>query len=205
MAKKLFRHAAYVIGYAFLIGLIGPIENWIYNPSLTHHTFSDWSNVWYWIMCLILSAILYLVGGYFLQYRPRSFYYCSDIISLTLVIVIGFWSSILVAIFVPWPENIAMKISLICAYILLLAFLIYASGHRGLAIYPDKIRIFKFRIKTYQTTKVDSIAVEYGDFVANIHITVCGETTTFRLPNFAARLCQRRLKTIPTVQKEPTP
>ena len=90
----------------------------------------------------------------------------------------------------------------ICAYIFLLTFLIYASGHRGLAIYRDKIRIFKFRIETYHTSVVDDISIVYGDVIAQIKITVCEETTTFRLPIFAARLCQRRLSAIPTKRKE---
>ncbi len=203
MAKKVFKHIVCILGLAFLMGFGSPIYNWIENPAFTHHTFSSWADPWHWMLCLAISIILYLIYQYFMEYRPRTFYYCIDLVSLVIVIQIELWGSILAAIFFPWPQNSFALAACICAYVFLLFFLIYASGHRGFAIYRDKIRIFKFRIKTYHTTELDDISIEYGNFIANIRITVCGETTIFRLPAFAARLCERRLSTIPTASKEP--
>ena len=202
MVKKILKHVASVLGLAFLIGFGSPVYNWIENPSFSHHIFSSWADPWHWMLCLAISVLLYLIYQYFMEYRPRAFYYCFDLISLVLVIQIALWGSILAVIFLPWPQNPFALAACICAYIFLLAFLIYASGHRGLAIYRDKIRIFKFRIKTYHTSVVDDISIVYGDFIAQIKITVCEETTTFHLPVFAARLCQRRLSAIPTKRKE---
>lgn len=202
MAKKGFKHIVCVLGLAFLMGFISPIYNWLEAPSFTHHTFSSWADPWHWILCLVISVILYLIYQYFIEYRPRAFYYCVDLVSLVLVIQIELWGSILAAIFLPRPQNPFALTTCICAYAFLLFFLIYASGHRGFAIYRDKIRIFKFRIQTYHTTEIDHISIEYGNFIATIRITVHGDTTIFRLPTFAARLCERRLKTIPTNRKE---
>lgn len=205
MMKQMLKHVASVLCLAFLMGFGSPVYNWIENPSFTHRTFSSWADPWHWTLCLAISVLLYLIYQYFMEYRPRAFYYCFDLISLVLVIQMEIWGSILAVIFLPWPQNpFALAVS-ICVYLFLLAFLIYASGHRGLAIYRDKIRIFKFRIKTYHTTLVDDISIVYGNFIAQIKITVCGETTTFRIPTFAARLCQRRLTAIPTERKEREP
>ena len=201
--QKVWKHVLSVLGLAFLFGLLAPFDSLIMNPTLGLKAFTLWRDAWTWLFALIISPIVYFGVCYFFEYHPREFYYCFDLILITIVTVISFFALVTCLALASVSEGILLTTSFLLLTLFIFLFIIYVTWHRGLAIYKDKIRIFKFRIKTYHTTVVDSIFIEHGKFTSTIQITVCGDTTTFRLPTISAKICEQRLKTIPTANKEP--
>ena len=81
--------------------------------------------------------------------------------------------------------------------ILLYLFLIYVFMHRGICIYKKgKIRIFKFKIKTYVANKIDDINFEYKNNKCLISIKIGEYKEEFKLSSFSAKLIENRMKQI---------
>lgn len=205
MKKKIVTHVLSILGIALLLALLAPLDALITNPTLGIKAFALWHETSHWLISLLIAPLIYFAVYYFLEYRPRDFYYCFDIMLVSFVTLIAFFGLLTAFVFIAIAEALQSHISCIALLLPIFLLIIYVTWHRGLAIYKDKIRIFKFRIKTYPTTTVDNIIVEQGKFLSSIHITICGDTTTFRLSTISAKICEKRLKTVVTTKKELTP
>ena len=201
--QKVWKHVLSVLGYIALMYLLVPVYDLLENPAIGIQAFEHWANPFYIIECAVAAPLVYLAIHYFTEINPRKFYYCFDIILIIIVTLISFFALVTCVALSPASEGILLEISFLLLTLFIFLFIIYVTWHRGIAIYKDKIRIFKFRIQTYHTTVVDGIVIEHGKFTSTIQITVCGDTTTFRLPTISAKICEQRLKTIPTANKEP--
>ena len=69
--------------------------------------------------------------------------------------------------------------------------------HRGVCIYQNgKIRIFKFKIKTYKASKIDDIKFDYENKKCNVVIIINGVKEEFILSSFSAKMTENRLKSL---------
>ena len=81
--------------------------------------------------------------------------------------------------------------------ILVYLFLIYTFMHRGICIYKrGKIRIFKFKIKTYIAYKIDDINFEYQNKKCLISITIGDYKEEFKISSLSAKSIENRMKQI---------
>lgn len=196
--QKVWKHMLSVLGYIALMYLLVPVYDLLENPAIGIQAFGQLGDPFYIIGCAVAAPLIYLAIHYFTEINPKKFYYCIDIILITVVMILSFFGLVAGLAHSSTLEGILLKTTLLLLIVFVFLFIIYVTWHRGLAIYKDKIRIFKFRIKTYHTTVVDSIVIEYGKYVSAIRITVDGDTTTFRLPTLSAKMCAKRLETIRT-------
>lgn len=202
--KTMIMHLLCILTYTVLMYFLLPIYELLEYPPLGIRAFEVWTKPFYAVECLIVALLVYFIVLYFTEIKPRTFYYCFDIVLISFVTLIAFFGMVVGLVSIPIEEAVYLQIFHIVLLILLFLFVIYTTWHRGLAIYRDKIRIFNFRIKTYPTTTVDDITIKHGRFFSAIDITICGDTTTFRLSTISAKICEKRLKTVVTTKKEPT-
>ena len=69
--------------------------------------------------------------------------------------------------------------------------------HRGICIYKKgKIRIFKFKIKTYIADKIDDINFEYQNKKCLISITIGDYKEEIKISSLSAKTIEKRMKQI---------
>ena len=69
--------------------------------------------------------------------------------------------------------------------------------HRGICIYKKgKIRIFKFKIKTYVVDKIDDINFEYQNNKCLVFITIGDNKEEFNLSSLSAKSIENRMRQI---------
>lgn len=183
--KKIFNHILNIIGLGLLIGLFAPIIN--------GRIPEDYLSLEHWIIAFGGSSITYLCVMYFTEINPRSFYYCLDnlvlrsILSSVLVIVF-----IVGVVFICLIESTLIKIILLILLVLLFLFSCYVLLHRGICIYNNKIRVFKFKIYTFNNAKIDFIKQEQeGKYLCAI-VSINGQIHKFK----SSKLCLNRLNSI---------
>ena len=170
----------------FFVPLLSPISNpWhqIYTEPL------------YWVFGILGCSILTGIIIYFVDINPRKFYYCLNIVPIIIFLITSTIGLIISLIFIALIENISLKIILLILLILLYLFLIYVFMHRGICIYKKgKIRIFKFKIKTYIANKIDDIIFEYQNKKCLISITIGDYKEKFKTSSISAKSIEKRMK-----------
>ena len=180
--------------------LLGSLVVLLFGPLLSPAT-NPWYEIYaqplYWLFgcigCVVVSSIIL----YFLNINPRKFYYCINIVSVSIFLTLSTLSLITSLVLISIVENVIFEIILLILTIILYLFMIYAFMQRGICIYKNKkIRIFKFKIKTYNVEKPDDIIFEYSKKKCNIVIVINGFKEEFKLSSFSAKMIEKRLKSI---------
>ena len=151
----------------------------------------------YWVFGILGCSILTGIIIYFIDINPRKFYYCLNIVPTTIFLTVSTIGLIIAVVFISIIENIIIKTVLLIFLILIYLFLIYSFMHRGICIYKrGKIRIFKFKIKTYIADKIDDINFEYQNKKCLISITIGDYKEEFKISSLSAKLIENRMKQI---------
>ncbi len=192
MIKNLLKHIILVIIYSLLLGLVSPIYDMV-NVLETYQRPSHWA------ICLITVLVVYPIFLYFHKINPREFYFCYNIPSVTVALTLSSVALIAGLIAVGIMEGILLKTLLMTMLGSVYLFSVYALVCRGVAIYKKgKVRIFKFRIKTYaERNTVDTVRFEYVGKKCTVHIVISGYEHTFRLSAYSAKLCEKRFDSLP--------
>ena len=178
--------------------LLGSLVVLLFGPLLSPAT-NPWYEIYaqplYWLFgcigCVVVSSIIL----YFLNINPRKFYFCINIVSVSIFLTILTLSMITSLVLIAVIENVVIKIALLVLLTLLFLISIYVFMHRGVCIYKNgKIRIFRFKIKTYDASKIDDIIFEYANKKCNIIIVINGFKEEFKLSSFSAKMIENRLK-----------
>ncbi|MBQ9730504.1 MAG: hypothetical protein IJV94_00055 [Bacilli bacterium] len=180
--------------------LLGSLLVLLFAPLLypvTDPWFEIYSSPIYWLFGYLSCAIISFIIVYFTNINSRKFYYCINIVPASIGLTLSTFSFITILVLISLMENICIKIVLLILVTLLYLFLLYVIIHRGICIYKNgKIRIFKFKIKTYNVTKIEDIRFEYENKKCNIVIIINGFKEEFVLSSFSAKLVEKRLKSI---------
>lgn len=191
MNKTLKNILEYALG-SILVLFFVPLLSQMSNPWYQIYT-----EPLYWVFGILGCSILTSIIIYFIDINPREFYYCLNIVPITIFLTVSTICLIISVIFIAIIENILIKIVLLIFLILVYLFLIYAFMHRGICIYKrGKIRIFKFKIKTYIADKIDDINFEYQNKKCLISITIGDYKEEFKLSSLSARTIENRMKQI---------
>ena len=178
--------------------LLGSLVVLIFGPLLSPAT-NPWYEIYlqplYWLFGVIGSIVISSVIVYFLNINPRKFYHIVNVVPVSIFWTISVLSLIASFVVIAVIENVAIKIVLLLVVTILYLFLIYIFLHRGVCIYKNgKIRIFRFKIKTYDASKIDDIIFEYANKKCNIIIVINGFKEEFKLSLFSAKMIENRLK-----------
>ena len=177
---------------SILVMFFGPLLSPISNPWYQIYT-----EPLYWVFGILGCSILTSIIIYFIDINPRKFYYCLNIVPTSIFLLFSTIGLIISLAFIALIENISLIIILLILLILLYLFLIYVFMHRGICIYKkDKIRIFKFKIKTYIAKKIDDINFEYQNKKCLISIIIGDNKEEFKISSFSAKLIENRMKQI---------
>lgn len=177
---------------SILVLFFGPLLSPISNPWYQIYT-----EPLYWVFGILGCSILTSIIIYFVDINPREFYYCLNIVPISIFLTFSTIDLIISLIFISLIENILLKIILLILLILLYLFLIYVFMHRGICIYKKgKIRIFKFKIKTYVANKIDDINFEYQNKKCLISITIGDNKEEFKVSSLSAKTIEKRMKQI---------
>ena len=175
-----------------LVLFLGPLFSPVSNPW-----YQIYSEPLYWVFGILGCSILTCIIIYFIDINPRKFYYCLNIVPTTIFLTVSTIGLIISIIFIAIIENMLIKIILLILLILLYLFLIYVFMHRGICIYKKgKIRIFKFKIKTYVVDKIGDINFEYQNNKCFVFITICDNKEEFKLSSLSAKSIENRMKQI---------
>lgn len=180
--------------------LLGSVVVLLFAPLLSPTTdpwYGIYSQPLFWLFgglgCIILSCTIL----YFSSINPRKFYYCINIVPVSIFLSLSTISLITSLVLISIIENIAIKFTLLILVIFVYLFLIYVFMHRGVCIYQNgKIRIFKFKIKTYDASKIDDIKFDYENKKCNVVIIINGVKEEFILSSFSAKMIENRLKSL---------
>lgn len=183
--KRILMHFLYIVAFGALIGLLAPFFD---NGTIP----DDYLKIENWVLAYISVITVYPIIMYFTKINPRTFYYCIDkIVIRSITFSIALMIFILALAYISiLVESIVKKIIILILVLTIFLFVIYALFHRGICIYKNKIRIFKFKIYTYNNCNIESIShavINQDDFVI---ITICGKTHKFKI----SKLCLKRLK-----------
>jgi len=188
--KKVIKHIIRFLGFFAFMGFLSPFVDCI-NPL------NAYKDPEHWIAVFVSVSIVYPIIVYIYEINPRKFYYCVDQVLVTIVWLLLFFGLFATIIILIILENIVFKIILLVSSVLVFLFIIHAFVHRGIAVYSKgKIRIFKFKIKTYSTDKIDDITFEYNGKKCTVNIIVCGEDNIFRIPSSSAKRFEPKLKSL---------
>lgn len=177
---------------SILVLFFGPLLSPISNPWYQIYT-----EPLYWVFGILGCSILTGIIIYFIDINPRKFYYCLNIVPTTIFLTVSTIGLIIAVVFISIIENIIIKTVLLIFLILIYLFLIYTFMHRGICIYKrGKIRIFKFKIKTYIADKIDDINFEYQNKKCLISITIDDYKEEFKISSLSAKSIENRMKQI---------
>ena len=177
---------------SILVLFFGPLLSPISNPWYQIYT-----EPLYWVFGILGCSILTSIIIYFVDINPREFYYCLNIVPISIFLTFSTIGLIICLIFIAIIENTLIKIVLLVFLVLVYVFLIYSFMHRGICIYKKgKIRIFKFKIKTYIADKVDDINFEYQNKKCLISITIGDYKEEFKISSLSAKTIKKRMKQI---------
>lgn len=177
---------------SILVLFFGPLLSPISNPWYQIYT-----EPLYWVFGILGCSILTGIIIYFIDINPRKFYYCLNIVPITIFLTVSTIVLIIAVVFISIIENILIKTVLLIFLVLVYLFLIYTFMHRGICIYKrGKIRIFKFKIKTYIADKIDDINFEYQNKKCLISITIGDYKEEFITSSLSAKPIENRMKQI---------
>ncbi len=177
---------------SILVLFFGPLLSPISNPWYQIYT-----EPLYWVFGILGCSILTSIIIYFIDINPRKFYYCLNIVPISIFFTFSTIGLIISFIFIAIIENTLIKIILLIFLVLVYLFLINLFMHRGICIYKKgKIRIFKFKIKTYIADKIDDINLEYQNKKCLISITIGDYKEEFKISSLSAKSIEKRMTQI---------
>jgi len=184
MRIGIIKHCGSIIALALFSGF--------FEPLLYGNGIKAYETPWHWIGCLISAFLVYNVVFYFDKINPRKMYNCIGMFTATVVFPLCTLAFLVAFVCAGVYENKTVAAILLVVCVVVYLFLIYALLHRGVAIYEKgKIRIFKFRIYTYDTRQIDDCIIDYNGKKCTVHIIVEGNDHTFRMSSrFTKRLEQ---------------
>ncbi len=190
--KKILHHTGTVLMWTAIVGLLYPLWE-MQNPLATYQ------QVEHWLMTFIVVLIGYPVGMYFSKINPRKMYYCLDVCTVTVEMLLATGLFIAALLFCAVMEAKLLQVLVLVSAVVVYLFLIFFFGHHGVAVYEcGKIRIFRFGlVRTYVTDAADEVRLDYIGRKCAIHIVVAGEDHVFRVSSAAAKLQQKQLDAIP--------
>jgi hypothetical protein len=144
------------------------------------------------VISLVGAILEALVSNNIIQIP--TFYFCSGVLPIVATILTFF--AFMVSLFVIlWNfESAAIQVVFIILTLVICAFVIGATWCRGVAVYEDgTVKIFKFRVKTYNDAVIDDIKIEYNGIKCKIIVTVNGEDNVFNAFAVTGKLCGKRL------------
>ena len=200
MKNKILRHIGRVILYAILVGIIAPvfdlIELGLRGAPDPLSAFEAYVNPWYWLFVAIMVVGIYTIVLYFREIKPRIFVFLYDIMQTTVLVCLLIGAEVLALLYavVGLSDHKALLILALIACGVVFLFGIYAITCRGVAIYQNgKVRIFKFRIYTYQTGEVEDLRLEYQGRICCVHVVVQGHDHVFKISAGTAKAVEHRL------------
>ncbi len=178
--KKIIIHIARFIGIYILGFFASPFLD--ASPDTIPNVYFD---EFYWLEVLVATFLAYLAVTYFLEINPRKSYtifpYCSIKKAILIGFILGFtilaW--FIFGILLAVLPNGALKIVLFITWFLFIPVLCYFLVFRGIFIYKNKIRVFKIKIYTYNTSTIDNLVIDEIDNKLKIDIVVCGKSHCF--------------------------
>lgn len=187
MKKDILKHLLYfVLLYAAAFFLF---------PILDGDDVLPYFDKYYWLEVLIPLAAVYPAVIYFKDINPRTFYFCIDVFTVTVVTLLLFFAPITIFVLASESESLAAKMLIAAVGIFLILFAIYVFWLRGVAEYRNgKIRIFKFKVKTFENGKIEKINFDYTKRECIITITVDGDSTVFKIGKSSGKLCEKRFR-----------
>lgn len=190
--KKIIKSILECLLGSLIVLFFGPLLSPMSNPW--YQVYSETS---YWIFGILGCSILTFIIVYFTEINPRKFYHFLNDAPIAIFLLFSTFGLITSFIFIAIIENIIVKTILLIITILLYLFLFYTLIHRGVCIYEKgKIRIFRFKIKTYIANKIDDINFEYQNKKCIITITINDSKEEFKLSSRSAKSLERRMKQI---------
>lgn len=188
MAKKVLKHFVTIVLYAIAVGLAAPVLN-------LENIWAAYKSPIHWIGAFVAAAVVYGIVYYFQKINPRKTYYCINVITATIIITVLVLAFMAGLVWISLIEKTTIKIILLIAFFVVCLFLVYAFIYRGVAVYKKgKIRVFKLTVKTYKTSKIDSVRFEYIGKKCLIHIIVCGNDHVFKTQSSVGKRCEERFK-----------
>ncbi|MBQ7379676.1 MAG: hypothetical protein IJW70_08400 [Clostridia bacterium] len=202
MAKRILHHVGKALLFFVVMGAIAPIchviEHFLLQkPEAIAATLAMYTEPWYWLIVFGAVAVVYPIAVYFKEINPRTFVFIYDVIWSTVFLCLLLAGELIGLLFLLMGvgENRVLLILGLVGLGVVLLFGIYSILCRGVAIYQKgKVRVFKFRIYTYNTDTVDDLRLEYRGKQCIVHVTVQGNEHLFRVSKGSAKLIEKRLK-----------
>ena len=176
--KKILLHIVSFVGIYFFALLFAPL----YNGDL-----DSYKNKYYYLEILIVFAVVYAICLYFTELNPRKTVMIIPYLSIKKSILLGLVFSFLI---IAWfaiiivaaiMDNGLLKILIFILWLLYFPILFYFLLYRGVVVYKNKIRIFKIKITTYNTSIIDDISYEELDDSIKVNIIIEGESNYFTI------------------------
>ena len=176
--KKILLHIVSFVGIYFFALLFAPL----YNGDL-----DSYKNKYYWLEILIVFAVVYAICLYFTELNPRKTVMIIPYLSIKKSILLGLvfsfliiaWFAIIIAAAIM--DNGFLKILIFILWLLSFPILFYFLLYRGVVVYKNKIRIFKIKITTYNTSIIDDISYEELDDSIKVNIIIEGKSNYFTI------------------------
>lgn len=179
----IIKYCGAIIALALFVGFLDPL---LYGTSRKVYEMP-----WYWIGCFIGAFLVYNIVFYFDKINPRKMYHCIGMFTATVVFPLCTIAFLAAFVYAGILKSVILMIVIPAPYL----FLIYALLHRGVAIYENgKIRIFKFRIYTYNTGLIDDFIIDHNGKKCTVHIIVEGNDHTFRMSSRFTKRIEQELK-----------
>ena len=176
-----------IITSIFLGALLLSICPYLFNEP-TLYTFPL-----YWILGLLFSiALSFLLN---LRKPRKKFYYCYNVIKSAIVLTIATWFFLVVSIGIAFMDNFIVQTLILVALTILYVFLWRKLIYRGICIYDNgTIKVYKGKIKTYNTNTIDDIRFEYTKNKCKLTIIINGCEEIFSLSKISAIFAQKNLR-----------
>ncbi len=189
MSKKMLKYIGKFIVYFLLCSIGFPLVEGG-DPITTY------SDPGHWGFCLVISLVAIIVEVLVCEniIQIPTFYFCSGILPIVVTILTFFALIISLILILANFESAFIQALLLVLAVSVFAFAIGSSWCRGVAVYDDgTVKIFKFKIKTYEAAVIDDIKIEYSGIKCKIIITVNGEDNVFNAFAATGQICSKRL------------
>ena len=201
MEKKIIKHIGRALLYIIICGALAPIYHILDamlfdNPGALAATLAQYTDPYYWLIIVAAVGIVYPTVIYFKEIKPRTFVSLYDVVwatAATCLLIGGEVIALMYVLFELSEQKVLMILALIaCGVTFLLGM--YAIMCRGVAIYQNgKVRVFKFRIYTYQAGEVEDLRLEYQGRICYVHVVVQGHDHVFKISAGTAKAVEHRL------------
>ncbi len=191
--KKVLAYLAKLLVYTLILGVVYPFTDRM-------NFYESYTSPEYWLTVFISAFVIYNIIFYFETVNPRIFYCFVDggvVFAVVVAVILAFLGLVIA---VAMLESAVLKISFVILGALVGLFVIYASVYRGIAVYEKgKIRVFDFKIKTYNTMVFDSVSFECNGNKCTCTAVINGEASSFKFSAkneeiMRLKLCAVRIK-----------